>query len=81
MHQKNYHTPKPILKKGEKWKSREELSVDNIDRAIIPALPNEIDAETHFCFSAVGILKKLSPRKNLLPKSKKLSLIVELMDD
>ena len=67
--------------KGKKKTSSEDLSVENIDREILAALNDEIDGETHFCLSLVDILKNLSPRKNLLAKSKIMSLLVELMDD
>ena len=78
----NYcHTSKPIMKKGKKRKSSDEISVENTDREILTALNDEIDGETHFCLSLVDILKKLSPHKNLLAKSKIMSLLVELMDD
>ena len=56
------------MKKGTERKSS-KLSVENIDREILAALNDEIDEETHFCLSLVDILKKLSPRKNLLSKS------------
>ena len=79
--QKYYHTPKPIMKKRKKRKLSEELSVENIDREILTALNDEIDGETRFCLSLVDILNKLSPRKNLLAKSKIMLLLVELMDD
>ena len=69
------------MKKGKKRKSSEEISVENTDREILTALNDEIDGETHFCLSLVDILKKLSPNKNLLAKSKIMSLLVELMDD
>ena len=69
------------MKKGKKRKSSEEISVENTDREILTALNDEIDGETHFCLSLVDILKKLSPHKNLLAKSKIMSLLVELMDD
>ena len=71
--QKYCHTPKTIMKR-KKRKSSEELSVENIDRETLTALNNEIDGETHFCLSLVEILKKLSPRKNLLSKTKIKSL-------
>ena len=58
------------MKKGKKRKSSEELSVENTDREILTALNDEIDGETHFRLSLVDILKKLSPHKNLLAKSK-----------
>ena len=67
--QKYNHTPKPIMKKRKKRKLSEELSVENTD------------GETRFCLSLVDILNKLSPRKNLLAKSKIMLLLVELMDD
>ena len=57
------------MKKGTERKSSKELSIQNIDREILAALNEEIDEETHFCLSLVDILKKLSPRKNLLSKS------------
>ena len=69
------------MKKWKKRKSREELSAENIDRETLTALNDEIDEETHFCLSLVDILKKLSSRKNLLAKSKIISLLVELTDD
>ena len=72
--QKYCHTPKTIMKKGKKRKSSEEFSVENIDRETLTALNDEIDGETHFCLSLVEILKKLSPRKNLLSKTKIKSL-------
>ena len=71
--QKYCHTPKTIMT-GKKRKSSEELSVENIDRETLTALNDEIDGETHFCLSLVEILKKLSPRKNLLSKTKIKSL-------
>ena len=58
------------MKKGKKRKSSEELSVENTDREILTALNDEIDGETHFRLSLADILKKLSPHKNLLAKSK-----------
>ena len=73
--------PKPIMIKGKKRTSRGEHSVENIDREILAALNDEMDGETHFCLSLADILKNLSPRKNLLGKSKIMSLLVELMDD
>ena len=79
--QENDHAPKPIMKNWKKRKSREELLAENIDREILTALNDEIDEETHFCLSLVDILKKLSPRKNVLAKSKIMSLLVELTDD
>ena len=57
------------MKKGTERKSSKELSIQNIDWGILVALNDEIDEETHFCLSLVYILKKLSPRKNLLSKS------------
>ena len=73
--QKFYHIPKPIMKKGTERKSSKELSVENIDREILAALNDEIDEESHFCLSLVDILKKLSPRKNLLSKSEIMPLL------
>ena len=63
--------------KGKKRKSSKELSIDHIDREILTALNDE----TYFCLSLVDMLKNLSPRKNLLAKSKIMSLLVKLMDD
>ena len=55
--------------------------MEHRDRKILTALNNEIDGETRFCLNLVDILKKLSPRKNLLAKSKIMSLLIELMGD
>ena len=74
--QKNYHSPKLIMKKG-----RKENQAKILTREILTSLNDEIDGKTHFCLSLVDILKKLSPRKILLAKSKIMSLLVELMDD
>ena len=62
------------MKKGTERKSS-KLSVENIDREILAALNDEIDEESHFCLSLVDILKKLSPRKNLLSKSEIMPLL------
>ena len=67
--QTNYHTPKLILK-GEKKKTSKDLSVENIDREIFTSLNDKINGEAQFCLSLVDTLKKISPRKNLLAKSK-----------
>ena len=66
--------PKPI-------RGRKENQAKILTREILTALNNEIDGETHFCLSLVDIPKKLSPRKDVLAKSKIMSLLVELMDD
>ena len=62
------------MKKGTERKSS-KLSVENIDREILAALNDEIDEESHFCLSLVDILKKLSPRKNVLSKSEIMPLL------
>ena len=62
------------MKKGTERKSS-KLSVENIDREILAALNDEIDEESHFCLSLVDILKKLSPRKNVLSKSEVMPLL------
>ena len=63
------------MKKGTERKSSNELSVENIDREILAALNDEIDEESHFCLSLVDVLKKLSPRKNVLSKSEIMPLL------
>ena len=63
------------MKKGTERKSSKELSIENIDREILAALNDKIDEETHFCLSLVDILKKPSPRKNLLSKSEIMPLL------
>ena len=62
------------MKKGTERKSS-KLSVENIDREILAALNDEIDEESHFCLSLVDVLKKLSPRKNVLSKSEIMPLL------
>ena len=52
-----------------------------IEREILIALNDEINGKTHFCLSLTDKLKKHSPRKNVLAKSKLISFLVELMDD
>ena len=62
------------MKKGTERKSS-KLSVENIDREILAALNDEIDEESQFCLSLVDVLKKLSPRKNVLSKSEIMPLL------
>ena len=69
-----------LWRRGKK-KIKPELSVENTDREILTTLNDEIDGETQFCLSSGDILKKLLPCKNLFAKSKKMSLLVELIDD
>ncbi|XP_028416237.1 uncharacterized protein LOC114540160 [Dendronephthya gigantea] len=67
---------------------RPKKEIDPVDKLLINALTNEDkasnkgdDADTHFCLSLVEAIKSLPQKKNLMIKSKIMSLVYEAMDD
>ena len=67
---------------------RPKKEIDPVDKLLINALTNEDkasnkcdDADTHFCLSLAEAMRSLPPKKNLMIKSKIMSLVYAALDD